>query len=174
MSLLLFDGFLRARGMLAAHPHLIGLTAWVPFALGPLVFLYVREMTAPDPAHRAPPWPHLVVPVAYVALLIVTFYPRSESFKLNVAEHEGAWFIQATEVVLLLYGIAYAIAALVLLRRHRIRVQELFSNLRGVSLRWLMVLAVLNAMVWIAALVAFVIRKTGVTDASAASAILPI
>jgi AraC-like DNA-binding protein len=174
ISLLLFDGFLRASGALATEPHLIGLTAWVPFVIGPLVFLYVREMTAPDPARVPAPWRHFIVPVVDVALLAITFYPRSAQYKLSIAEHDGAWHIKAMEVALLVYGNGYAIAALVLLRHHRSRVRELFSNLRGVSLRWLMVLAVLNAIVWLAAFVAFVIRVTGTTDASAASAIVPI
>jgi AraC-like DNA-binding protein len=80
----------------------------------------------------------------------------------------------ALEAALLVYGIAYATAALVLLRRHREHVKELFSNLRGVSLRWLLVLALLNALVWIAALVAFVIRMSGVLETGMASLIVPI
>lgn len=174
LALLLFDGFLRAHGMLTAHPHLIGLAAWVPFVLGPLVFLYVREMTAPDPARVRPPWHHFVVPAVYVVLLATTFYPRSADYKRAVSERDVSWFVRAMELVVLVYGIAYASAALVLLRRHRRHVQALFSNLRGVSLRWLRGLAILNAIVWIAALVAYVIRVTGVADASAASAIVPI
>jgi AraC-like DNA-binding protein len=175
LSLLLFDGFLRARGVLVAHPHLIGVTAWVPFVLGPLVFLYVREMTAPDPTRIASPWRHFIVTAAYVVLLVATFFPRSASYKLDVAvERHTPWFIATIEVALCAYGIAYAIAALVLLRRHRENVKALYSNLRGVSLRWLFVLAALNAVVWIAALTAFAIRITAVADASAASAIVPI
>ena len=174
VALLLFDGFLRARGTLASHPHLIGLGAWIPFVLGPLVFLYVRDLTAPDPARLRPPWRHFVVPAAFVLLLVATFYPRSASYKLRITEHDAPWFISATEIFLLVYGICYAIAALVLLRRHRAHVQALYSNLRAVSLRWLVVLAGLNALVWIAAFVAFMLRISGATEASAASAIVPI
>jgi AraC-like DNA-binding protein len=174
LSLLLLDGFLAARGIRAAHPHLIGLSAWVPFVLGPLVFLYVRAMTARDPARVGSPWRHFIVTGAYFALLVATFYPRSAAYKLDVAENGGPWFIRALEIALLVYGIGYAIAALLLLRRHREHVQALYSNLRGVSLRWLLVLAVLNALVWIAALVGFAIRISGSEAASAASAIVPI
>ena len=174
LSLLLFDGFLRARGVLLAYPHLIGVTAWVPFVLGPLVFLYVREMTATDPLRLRPAWQHFIVPGVYVGLLVTTFFPRSASYKLSVAQRDASWFITVTEVVLLVYGIAYAIAALVLLRRHRGHVKALYSNLRGVSLRWLLVLAVLNTLVWIAAFVSFVLRMTGASEGDAASAIVPI
>jgi AraC-like DNA-binding protein len=168
MGLLLFDGFLRARGVLATHPHLIGLTAWVPFVLGPLVFLYVREMTAPDPAALRSPGRHFIIPAAYIAVLATTFVPRSASYKRAVAEGDAPWMIDAIEVALLGYGIGYAIASLVLLRRHRANVQALYSNLRGVSLTWLLVLAVLNTAVWTAALVSFALRMSGVTEASAA------
>jgi AraC-like DNA-binding protein len=174
LSLLLFEGFLHARGAIDSHPHLIGLAAWVPFVLGPLVFLYVREMTAPEPVRLRPPWRHFIVPAVYVLLLATTFYPRSASYKRSVAEDDVSWFITAIEIFLVVYGIAYAVAALVLLRRHRAHVQALYSNLRGVSLRWLLALAGLNALVWIAALVAFILRITHATDASAASAIVPI
>lgn len=174
LSLLLLDGALRARGLLVAHPHLIGLTAWVPFVLGPLVFLYVREMTSPDPARIRPPWRHFIITGIYLLLLATTFYPRSASYKRGVAEHDASWFVNAAEVVLLVYGIAYAVAALVLLRRHRRHVQAIYSNLSGVSLRWLLVLAVLNAAVWIAAFAGFLIRMTGIAEASAASVIVPL
>jgi AraC-like DNA-binding protein len=173
LSVLLFDGFLRATGASAAHPHLIGLAAWVPFMLGPLVFLYVREMTAPDPAALRPAWRHFVVPAVYVGMLIATFYPRGASYKRDIAHHESTW-MSAIAVALLVYGLAYAVASLVLLRRHRAHVQALYSNLRGVSLQWLVVLAGLNTVCWIAALVAFALRITGAADATAASAIVPI
>jgi len=174
IALLLLDGCLRASGAIVSHPHLIGLTAWVPFVLGPLVYLYVREMTAPDPASLRPASRHFAVPLAYLVLLLVTFYPRSASYKLTVAGHNAPWFVSAAEIALLGYGISYSIATLVLLHRHRAHVQALYSNLRGVSLRWLLVLAALNALVWVTALVAFVVRVTGVTEAAAASAIVPI
>jgi len=172
LSLLLFEGFLQASGVVGDHPHLIGMAAWVPYVLGPLVFLYVREMTAPEPARLSPPGRHFAIPALWILLLVVTFYPRSAEYKISVAQDHGSWFITASEVFLLVYGNTYAIAALALLRRHRAHVQALYSNLRGVSLHWLMVLAGLNALVWIAALVAFVLRR--VTDAPAASAIVPI
>jgi AraC-like DNA-binding protein len=53
-------------------------------------------------------------------------------------------------------------------------VQALYSNLQGVSLRWLIVVAIMNALVWAAAIVTFVLRMTSGTDASFASLIVPI
>ena len=55
ISLLLADGYLAVSGTLFEHPHLIGLVAWTPFVLGPLVYLYVREMTAQEPAQLPQP-----------------------------------------------------------------------------------------------------------------------
>lgn len=172
IALLLLQGGLRAHGLFAVHPHLIGITAWVPVVLGPLVFLYVREMTAVERAHGA--WRHFVVPAAYIAMMLVTFYPRSAAYKQSLAAGRESASFQVGEGALLVYGIGYAIACLVLLRRHRDRVKALYSSLRRVSLRWLLVLAALNALVWMAALVAFVLRSSGATDAAATSAIVPI
>lgn len=160
LALLLFDGFLDARGVLAAHPHLIGWVAWLPIAIGPLVFLYVREMTAQGEV--PPPWRHFIVTAAFVVMLGVTFYPRSAAYKLRIAaEHDLPFYVRAIELATLAYGIGYACAALVLLRRHRAHVQAVYSNLRGVSLRWLVLLVALNGTVWLAALVAYVIGGAG-------------
>lgn len=172
MALLLFDGFLRAEGVHTRHPHAIGLTAWVPFVIGPLVYLYVREMTSRE--QRAPAWRHFIVTGAYLVVLAVTFFPRSASYKRSIAEHHASWVINALEIALLVYGLAYAIAALVRLRGHREHIEEVYSNLHGVSLRWLVVLSTLNALVWIAALVGFVIRMSGAAENGAASLIVPI
>ena len=166
IALLLFEGYLAASGISARHPHLIGLGAWVPFVVAPLVYLYVREMTAPEPALLAPPWRHFVVTGAYVTLLAVNFFPREAAYKLRVAAGvDVPWNISAVEVVLLAYGMGYVTAALALLRRHRGHVQALYSNLAGVSLRWLLALVTLNALVWIAAIAAFVLRISGIAEA---------
>lgn len=118
LVLLLFDGCLRAQGVLATHPHLIGLTAWVPFLIGPLVYLYVREMTSPPDVVQPPAWRHFLVTGAYVVVLAITFFPRSAAYKRDVAAHSASWIVQALEAALLVYGIAYAVAALVRLRGH--------------------------------------------------------
>jgi AraC-like DNA-binding protein len=158
ISLLLFNGYLAAHGTLAAHPHLTGFAAWIPFALGPLVFLYVREMTA---QRGAPPWRHFVVTAAYILLLAIVFFPRSAAYKLAVTRGDASWLVLAIEAFLLVYGMTYVAGALVLLRRHRPRVQEVYSNLGGVSLRWLVVLVTLNALVWGCAIVSFALRLAG-------------
>lgn len=161
VALLLADRFLGAGGAFERHPHLIGLTAWVPFWVGPLVFLYVREMTAPEPSRLPPPWRHFAASAAFLAVLAVAFYPRSADYKLAIAEGTPPWYVAASELAVVLQGLAYASAALVLLHRHRIKVQELYSSLRGITLRWLAVLVGLNALVWLAALVVFLFRPSG-------------
>jgi len=159
LSLLLAEGFVATHGWLTTYPHLIGLTAWVPFLIGPLVFLYVREMTSREPVHE-PWWKHFVVTAGFVALLATTFFPRSAAFKLAIANGDVPWTFDVMTAFLLVYGMAYAVAALVRLHRHRAVVQTLYSNLAGVSLRWLFVLVVLDTLVWIVALVIFVLGVT--------------
>lgn len=172
-SLLLLDKFVAAQGWPQRYPVLIGLGAWLPFLLGPLVYLYVSELTARAPVRK--PWRHFVTTGGFVVLLAATFWPRSAEFKLRVADGSDIpWFIRAADAAVLVYGVAYEIAALRLLVRHRANVRAQYSNLRGVSLHWLTVLVAFNAAVWAAAIAVFAIQLTGAFDASAASAIIPL
>ncbi len=161
ISLLLVDRYLRAAGVLADRPYLIGLMAWVPFGIGPLVFLYVREMTAPEPSRLPAPWRHFLVSVVYLAVLLATFYPRPAVEKLAIAQGARPWYIVASEIAVLVHGLVYAGLALVLLHRHRAQIQERYSSLRGVTLRWLAVVVALNGLVWLAALLSFVFGPSG-------------
>ncbi|MCX5744471.1 MAG: helix-turn-helix domain-containing protein [Proteobacteria bacterium] len=165
LAVVMLHGSFAVGGILAAHPHLIGFSAWVPFLLGPLLFLYVREMTAIEPVEQPSAWRHFVAAAVYVVLLIVTFYLRSPAYKLQVLDGRGGipWFVTASEAVLVVHGISYVIAALVLLRRHRPHVQALYSNVSAVSLRWLLVLVALSGVVWGAALLLFGVRISGHT-----------
>ena len=177
LALMMLDGYGRASGFELSHPHAIGLTAWVPFLIGPLLYLYVRAMTAVDPSRVPPAWPHLVITVAYVALLIPAFYFRSAAAKLEIATSPPT-FVLVSEVTVLLHGFAYIAASLRLLLRHREHVQELYSNTREVSLRWLTVVVAINAIGWGIALAMFFVRDaTGhgvATTAAPASAALGV
>ena len=157
LALMMLDGYGRASGFELAHPHAIGITAWVPFLIGPLLYLYVRAMTAVEPSRVPPAWPHFVITIAFIALLVPTFYIRDAAAKLEIATSPPR-FVLASEALVLVHGFAYLAASLRRLLRHRAHVQALYSNTRDVSLRWLTVIISLNAVGWAIALVMFFLR----------------
>jgi AraC-like DNA-binding protein len=177
LALMMLDGYGRASGFELAHPHTIGLTAWVPFLIGPLLYLYVRAMTAVDPTRVPPAWHHLVITVVYIALLVPAFYFRSAAAKLAIATAPPT-FVLVSEVTVLVHGFAYIAASLRLLLHHREHIQALYSNTREVSLRWLTVVVGINAIGWAIALAMFFVRdSTGhgvATTAAPASAALGV
>lgn len=173
IALMLVDGFLGASGALERHPHLIGLGASLPFLFGPFLYLYVRAMTSAESASAesatdARVGMHFVAWAVYVALLLADFYLRSAAFKTAFAKqllegHEPL-YVTVTEVAKFALGFGYVIASLVLLRRHQPHMEELYSNLSDVDLRWLVVLVVMNGIAWGVAFVLFVVRLAGYLD----------
>jgi hypothetical protein len=127
IALMLVDGFLGATGAQAAHPHLLGLGASLPFLFGPFLYLYVRAMTSPRDARA---WLHFVAWAAYVALLVADFYLKSSAFKTAFAkqllEGDEPTYVTLTEAVKFALGFGYVIASLRLLRRHQPHMQELY------------------------------------------------
>jgi len=157
LALMMLDGYGRASGFELSHAHAIGITAWVPFLVGPLLYLYVRAMTAVDPTRVPPAWHHFVITGAYIVLLLSAFYFRPASVKLGIATAPPR-SAQISEVVVLIHGFAYITASLRLLLRHREHVQAIYSNTRDVDLRWLTVIVGINAFGWAIALAMFFVR----------------
>jgi AraC-like DNA-binding protein len=170
LALMLFDGFLGASGAHEAHPHLIGVGASLPFLFGPFLFLYVRAMTTTSEPRV---WPHFVAWAAYTVLLLADFYLKSADFKTAFAkqllEGDEPTYVTVTEVAKFALGFGYVIASLVLLRRHKPHMQELYSNLSDVDLRWLVWLIALNGVTWGVAFVLFVVRLAGHLDEQSAT-----
>lgn len=160
LSLLMLEGARSTSALRLAQPHLIGVVAWLPFVLGPLTFLYVRAMTAPESQRLPSLRRHFAVAAGFLVILCVTFFPRSAEYKLWV-QATAPWFNLVAGGALLVHGFAYLVAAMVLLGRHPSRVQSLYSDLTGIGLRWLRVLVGLHAAIWGIALALFMVRATG-------------
>jgi AraC-like DNA-binding protein len=143
-----------ASGVFYRYPHFFGVSYQMPWVFGPLVYLYTRA--ASDRAWQFQRR-HLLhfVPVAISTLLAIPYYVMSGAGKIAVYERlqMGAppLLIAVIDPFKFVSGIAYSVATLLYLRRHRNRIRHSYSNIDQVNLAWLLRLAAAAAAIWVLA-----------------------
>jgi AraC-like DNA-binding protein len=136
------------------YPHFFGISYPLPWAFGPLVYLYAKA--ASDRAWRIDrrALSHFL-PLALTTLSALPYFMMRGAEKVAAYEHLMAGHVPARialiEPTKYLSGIAYSAATLLYLRGHRRRIEESYSNIARVNLRWLLWLAAGAAGVWIIA-----------------------
>jgi len=173
IALMLLAGEVERRWGDPRNPHLLGLSAPLPFLFGPLLYLYVvaltRPVTRPDPR-----WLVHALPFAGDALYMAqVFYFEAPEVKLALARASitgevptSFHVVGAFQVVQALTYIGLAWGALA---RYGRKVQGYFSDLEHIDLRWLRVLVAAHAAVWSVVLVTTALRSLGAAPAALGS-----
>lgn len=168
-------------GIYQQLPHLLLLNVPLLFLYGPLILLYVLYLTRPGfslkPLHTI----HLLPFIAAAVYFAVTFYlhPGDEKISMFYARTQSItfedyfWSLSA-----IVYNLIYLILSVFALKKHKNRIQQVFSNTEKINLRWLQFLLlgliglfVLNSVFDILYL-AGVAGETGLTVMAVAGTIL--
>lgn len=141
LGMFFFEAWVVASGTYLKIPHLSGLFSGTPLVHGPFLLLYAVFLIRPKQKFR-PVWLlHLLPFVIYYIHGGLTFFgmPAPEKLTLmadliagNPPDYLFAWGAFKS-----FHGLAYVIATLLVLRAHRHRMQDQFSNLERVNLKWL-------------------------------------
>ena len=132
------------------NPHLLGLTLPLPLLHGVLLFFYVNEVTKTSLGNIFQKLLHFI-PFVTLLLLAIPFYRLSAAQKIFVYENEGLgfeWFSLTQLVFIVGFGLMYMIWALLLIRRHRLKIQQEFSNTDKKNLQWLEYLSFGMGSIW--------------------------
>ncbi len=165
VTLMLLAGEIERRWGYPRNPHLLGLSAPLPFLFGPLLYLYVvaltRPVTRPDPRWLV----HALPFVGDVLYMAQVFYFEPSAAKLAIARaadlgQAPASFhvVSALEIVQALTYIGLAWGALA---RYGRKIHGYFSDLTHIDLRWLRALVAAHAAVWSVVLVTTALRWFG-------------
>jgi len=159
-SLQMLSVVYHAVGFERVFPHFFGVAYPLPLLFGPLVYLYA--VTASDRARGLRRWDVLhFVPFVAVVIWGLPVYTLSGAEKIAFAERLQAGLRPASfgviDTLKYVSGIAYSIATIVFLRRHRRRIEDSYSSLEHVNLRWLLVLTLAGAAIWLLATVFHVV-----------------
>lgn len=175
VALMLAAGEVERRWGYPGHPHLLGLSAPLPFLFAPLLYLYVvaltRPVTRPDPR-----WLVHAMPFLGDALYLAqVFYFEPPPVKLALARAAAVGDAPTSFHVVSALGVAQALAYLglawVALARYDRKVHGYFSDLVRIDLRWLRTLVASHAAVWTVVLATTVARWMGTDPEALAPAV---
>jgi AraC-like DNA-binding protein len=169
VSVFVCGAVLRTTGYVLYVPHM----AWVhdpfPFACGPLLFLYLRELTSERRHGLARrDWAHFI-PFALCALYLAPSYFQGAAAKLAALGDEytqpsmGSWYyVRSTLVVA--HFLAYLVVVLVLLWRYTRRVKSGGAEADRAALAQVRFLVASCVVIWVAAVLRFALDHTARTN----------
>ncbi|TMU57056.1 helix-turn-helix domain-containing protein [Flagellimonas algicola] len=146
----IFNYFLY-EGVIFKHPHWLGVDFPLPVLNGLLLYFYAREITGNTNTNGWIVLLHLLPSISLV-LLAIPFYGLSGSEKVQVFENDGAgfeWYVVYSNILVPLSGLVYAIWTLVLIKQHRKKIQDNFSNTDKKELQWLKYLSIGFVIIWL-------------------------
>ncbi len=141
-------------GVIYQYPHWLGVEFSLPVINGLMLYFYVMEITANKFTHR---W-HIVlhlIPAVSLILLAIPFYMLTGNEKIYVYENDAEgfeWYVIYSNILVPLSGLIYAIWSLLIIKKHRKKIQDNFSNTDKKELLWLRYLAVGFLIIWILAI----------------------
>lgn len=139
-------------GFCFRYPHLLGLSFPLPLLHGVFLYFYTRSITGMGQGSTVGVLKHLL-PAFVITVLAIPFYALPADQKLAVFQNEGEgfeWFTVILVLVIVVSGLSYSIAAILLIKKHRKNLLTLFSNTDRKMLRWLEILSIGFAVIWFA------------------------
>src|SRR5262249_22213346 len=128
----------------------LGFEIPLPLTYGPFLFLYARSLTNKKPVKLSSSL-HFV-PTLGMYMWLIPFFFHSPGEKVYVYQHKGVGYELLTEVnryAIIVSGVTYIILTLLMLRRHRIKIKDEFSNTEKINLNWLRYLTYGTSAIWI-------------------------
>ena len=136
IALHLFLFYFLITGKIYDYPGLMGIQVPLPLLHGPLLFLYTVALTRRQGRFKMR-WLIHLIPVIILYLFLTPFFNLSAAEKIAVYRNNGAGYATLLAISLsaiIISGIAYVIASLLLLRRYRMSIENEFSNIEKINL----------------------------------------
>lgn len=141
-------------GLFQAWPHFFGVSYQMPWIFGPLVYLYAVSASDRSWRFQRKTLIHFV-PVAISILIMSRYYLMSGADKIAMFDAWRAGDIPSPIAIVdpfkYVSGLAYSVATVVYLRRHRSRIEHSYSNIGRVNLQWLLFLTCAAFGIWLMA-----------------------
>jgi AraC-like DNA-binding protein len=152
MTIYLAAGPYYSTGAHRSYPHFIAVNYQTTWVFGPLVYLYARAASNRASGFTPGNLIHFT-PVAVTTIAAMPFYLLGGSEKIATWEQ---WSVEGVGGLLAyldpfkyLSGIVYSAAAAAYLARHRREVEQSYSNVERVNLRWLLWLTAATGSIWV-------------------------
>lgn len=154
----------QAAGLVPVLPHLFGAAYPLPFVYGPLIYLYAvtaadrdRRLTWRDALHFAP---FVATVLAGLPIYLMSGAEKVAFFQ-QLQDGARPLLLRIADPLKYVSGVTYATVTIVFLRRHRERVEDSYSSVERVSLRWLLWLGAAGAGIWALAITSTLLSSAG-------------
>jgi AraC-like DNA-binding protein len=149
-----------------SFPHLIGVTAGLPFLFGPLHYLYALLMISPGRRLEKRDWLHFLPYVIFKAYMLPFHFssaPEKLQFIQNMADAGEPFALICFEWVMILQGNIYMILSLLLLREYSKTIKNTFSSIDKINLSWLRNITIGTAGIWLLVFILNILPVIGLT-----------
>lgn len=133
------------------YPSWLGFDFGMPVVIGLFLYFYVREVTG-NPLNNTPQIVLHLLPTLLVYLLAIPFYILTGAEKIYIFKNNGIgfeWYTIMISLVIVISGLTYSIWSLILIKKHRIKIQNTFSNTDKKELNWLRILTIGFGLIWL-------------------------
>ena len=137
-------------GSIYNYPFLLGLQFPLPLLHGVLLYFYVSTVTQQIVHSRISILLHLT-PSILTFLYLAPFFMLPSQQKIEIFKRNGEGYETFLMVILyavFLSGIVYVIWSLLILRTHKKRIRNQFSNIEEINLKWLQFLTYGLGTIW--------------------------
>ena len=153
-TIYLASGPYYSAGVIRVYPHFFGISYHTTWVFGPLVYLYARAASDRSWRFTSQALWHFVA-LAITVLLAAPIYTMSGAEKIALYDQWATRGItpplKYIDPLRYASGIAYSAATVLYLRRHRHEVEQSYSNIERVNLRWLLWLSTATGGIWLMA-----------------------
>ncbi len=167
-SLFLIESVIYRRSSYHDFPHLIGVSQPLIYLFGPTIYLYALKLSDAARSLGRRALLHYL-PALLVVAWLVPFYLQTGIEKAQYVDEVmrlgSPLDLALIEWLKLPHGILYTILTFRMLKRHRRLLEENFSSLDHINLRWLRNLLIGSLVVWLAATLQFILPWLGVESA---------
>lgn len=143
--------YFQETGDMYQYPYWLGVDFPMPIINGGFLYFYVLEITGNKLKYRWLLWLHLL-PAVSLIVLAIPFYMLTGPEKIFVFENDAAgfeWYVLYANILIPLSGLIYSIWSLILIKKHRLKIQDSFSNTDKKELLWLRYLSIGFMAIWV-------------------------
>jgi len=147
-------------GYWKTYPHLIGITATVPYLYGPMLYLFAKAISEKMVKLRGIDYLHFLPFIIMNIWGLPNVYFQNAEFKLGLLT--GATndpIISMIGMFIPFVGIIYVFFASKVFLNYRKKIKENFSNIDQINMEWLRYFIIGNGVVWSFVIVAYLVHN---------------
>ncbi|MPS71946.1 MAG: AraC family transcriptional regulator [Chryseobacterium sp.] len=140
-------------GEYVRFPFFLGLEIPLPLLHGPMLYLYVRDLTGQS--KKGYTWILHFLPPILIYIILIPFFCLTSEEKKIVYENGGSsykYLRRDIGILIIISGIFYVLASFISVKKYKKEIAQRYSNTDKINLNWLNYLIIGISLIWVAVL----------------------